>query len=69
MNLTKLKVAVIGYGYWGPNIVRNFSKNPDCIVTNIIDYDQSRLDTAKRDYPNITMSKNIKKIISKGSKK
>ena len=64
MNLSKLKVAVIGYGYWGPNIVRNFSKNPDCIVTNIIDYDQSRLDIAKCDYPNISTSKNIKKIIA-----
>ena len=24
-----LKVAVIGYGYWGPNLVRNFVEAPN----------------------------------------
>lgn len=32
-----LKLGVIGYGYWGPNIVRNFSSQPDCRVVAICD--------------------------------
>src|SRR5712691_4208330 len=32
-----LKLGVIGYGYWGPNIVRNFSSHPDCRVIAICD--------------------------------
>jgi predicted dehydrogenase len=32
-----LKLGVIGYGYWGPNIVRNFSVHPDCKVVAICD--------------------------------
>jgi len=32
-----LKLGVIGYGYWGPNIVRNFSIQPDCQVVAICD--------------------------------
>ena len=53
MKLSKIKVAVIGYGYWGPNIVRNFSKNSDCIVNTIVDNDQSKLVLAKNDYPSV----------------
>ena len=29
-----MKVAVIGLGYWGPNLVRNFLSQPD--VENVI---------------------------------
>jgi predicted dehydrogenase len=32
-----LKLGVIGYGYWGPNVVRNFSVQPDCKVVAICD--------------------------------
>src|SRR5881296_2508528 len=32
-----LKLGVIGYGYWGPNIVRNFSSQPDCQLVAICD--------------------------------
>ena len=32
-----LKLGVIGYGYWGPNIVRNFSVHADCKVVAICD--------------------------------
>jgi predicted dehydrogenase len=32
-----LKLGVIGYGYWGPNVVRNFATQPDCEVVAICD--------------------------------
>ena len=32
-----MKLAVIGYGYWGPNIVRNFSGHQDCKVVAVCD--------------------------------
>ncbi len=32
-----LKLGVIGYGYWGPNVVRNFAAQPDCQVVAICD--------------------------------
>src|SRR5438046_5095863 len=34
-----LRLGVIGYGYWGPNIVRNFATQTDCRVTTICDGD------------------------------
>lgn len=32
-----IKLGVIGYGYWGPNIVRNFSGHQDCTVVAVCD--------------------------------
>jgi predicted dehydrogenase len=32
-----IKVGVIGYGYWGPNIVRNFAGHQDCKVVAVCD--------------------------------
>jgi predicted dehydrogenase len=44
--LTRIKVGLIGYGYWGPNLARNFSRQPDCRLAAICDLDQARLDSA-----------------------
>ncbi|CAL78880.1 putative NAD(P)-dependent oxidoreductase, GFO/IDH/MOCA family [Bradyrhizobium sp. ORS 278] len=36
-----MRVAVVGYGYWGPNLVRNFSAHPDFEVAAIVDANES----------------------------
>lgn len=33
--------GIIGYGYWGPNLVRNFNSLSDCNVKKICDLDPS----------------------------
>jgi len=38
-----LKLGVFGYGYWGPNIVRNFSNQPGCRVVAVCDKDPKAL--------------------------
>lgn len=47
------RVAVIGCGYWGPNLIRNFSALPDCIIKTVCDASQKRLDHMKQLYPGI----------------
>jgi predicted dehydrogenase len=37
-----LKIAVIGAGYWGPNLVRNFRSNPHWDLVAVCDLDESR---------------------------
>ena len=37
------KLGVIGYGYWGPNIVRNFSEHQDCEVVAVCDKNPAAL--------------------------
>ena len=61
--MTKLRIAIIGYGYWGPNLVRNFWKNPQCIVTNVIDFDKNRLKAVNNDYPSINTKDSLEKIL------
>jgi predicted dehydrogenase len=38
-----INLAVIGYGYWGPNIVRNFATHADCRVAVVCDRDPRAL--------------------------
>ena len=50
---TCIKVGVVGCGYWGPNLIRNFRSLPDCSVKKICDLKQERLDHMKKVYPDI----------------
>jgi len=48
-----MKIGVIGYGYWGPNIARNFNACPGAELAAICDKDASRLKLAKETYPSV----------------
>lgn len=47
------KIGIIGYGYWGPNLVRNFAETPGLAVAGVADLDQKRLDTVQKRYPGV----------------
>jgi predicted dehydrogenase len=44
-------IGVIGCGYWGPNLLRNFSENEDAQLRWMCDLDEKRLDVLGRRYP------------------
>jgi predicted dehydrogenase len=46
-----MKVAVIGYGYWGPNLVRNLAEAPGVEVKWCVDKRPERRSLAKKRYP------------------
>ena len=46
-----LGVGLIGYGYWGPNLARNFSLQPDCRLVSICELKPDRSELAARTYP------------------
>ncbi len=48
-----LNVAVIGCGYWGPNLIRNFNWLPDCKVVVACDTKKERQDHIKNLYPHL----------------
>ena len=48
-----IKVGVIGYGYWGPNLVRNFMAAPGSMVARVCDLREERLAPLQRLYPGI----------------
>lgn len=47
-----LNVALIGYGYWGPNVAKNLYKNKKINFKYICDLKQDRLNLAKELYAN-----------------
>src|SRR5258708_31354742 len=51
-----IKVGVIGYGYWGPNIVRNFHGQTHTRVEMLCDKNVAALARAKRSYPAIEVT-------------
>ena len=57
-----IRVGIIGYGYWGPNLVRNFMNVEGCIVTHICDLDIKKLEIAKKKYPSINTTNSIDQI-------
>jgi predicted dehydrogenase len=52
-NSNNINIGVIGYGYWGPNIVRNFFGSADCIVRKVADGRPERLKQLNRIFPSI----------------
>ena len=45
-----IHLAVIGYGYWGPNLVRNFNEAEECRAVACCDLDSQRLSRANRSH-------------------
>ena len=62
-----IKIAVVGAGYWGPNIVRNFYQNPACEMAVCCDLDDGRLSHMKSLYPNISTTTDYDSVINDDS--
>ena len=62
--MNKLKVCLIGYGYWGPKLARNFQNSNFFKLLSVSDKSQSNLLRAKKDFPFIKTSKDYKKSIT-----
>jgi len=46
-----LRVGLVGYGYWGPNLARNLNANPDCQLVRISEMSDKRRALAAATYP------------------
>ncbi|MBI1812963.1 Gfo/Idh/MocA family oxidoreductase [Candidatus Peregrinibacteria bacterium] len=53
MRHSPLRIGVIGYGYWGPNLVRNFHARLDAEVAAVADVDEQKLAQVHLHYPSI----------------
>src|SRR5438046_8095792 len=59
-----LRVGVVGYGYWGPNVVRNLHSLDSCEVVAVCDKNEVVLRRARRQYPTIQMTTEISDILT-----
>jgi predicted dehydrogenase len=62
--VSNINIGVIGYGYWGPNIVRNFFATSACTVKMVADGRQERLNLLAKIFPSIRGVKDAEDIIS-----
>jgi predicted dehydrogenase len=49
----KINVGVVGCGYWGPNLIRNFNSLPDCRLKAVCDLSVERLRHMQTLYPQV----------------
>lgn len=59
----RLKVGVIGLGYWGPNYVRNFINHDKTEVIWACDFSQKSLKKIAKQYPHLKLTTNYKEIL------
>lgn len=59
-----VRIALIGYGYWGPLLVRNFTRQSHTELSMIVDLSDSRLAEAQRNHPFIPISQSFDDVIA-----
>src|SRR5262245_37312567 len=60
-------VGVIGYGYWGPNLVRNFNDVADSHVVAVSDLRTERLVQVRNRYPATKVTEDAREIFTDSS--
>jgi predicted dinucleotide-utilizing enzyme len=59
-----VRVGVIGFGYWGPNIVRNFHGLENCEMVAVCDKSPDALKRARRIYPGVRLTTDFNEILT-----
>jgi predicted dehydrogenase len=62
----QIKVGVVGLGYWGPNLVRNFRALPDCHLKMMCDLSEDRLKHLSTLYPEVEAATDFKHALNGG---
>lgn len=62
--MRETSVGIVGCGYWGPLLVRNFVNLPNCKVTAVCDANEARLKHVKGLYPSVSCVTDFNKLLS-----
>ncbi len=57
--MKKVTLAQFGCGYWGPNLLRNFSALPDCRMKYLVDPSEERRRFVSREFPQVQVEAQI----------
>src|SRR5262245_33263435 len=60
-------IGIIGYGYWGPNLVRNFAETPEAKVAAVADLDKTKLQLVERRCPLVKTTTNFHDLLADSS--
>lgn len=56
-------IAVVGYGYWGPNLVRNFAETPGANLIWVCDLKKERLGPVQLRYPTVQITDDFDEVL------
>ncbi len=59
-----VKVGVLGAGYWGPKLIRNFQEIPDAEMAMVCDLQEDRLAHIGELYPAIRLTKDYRELLA-----
>jgi len=62
--VSQIRVGVVGYGYWGPNIVRNLYALGTCEVAALCDKNPAALQKARRVYPSLHVTDSVAELMT-----
>jgi predicted dehydrogenase len=62
--MSKIRVAIVGCGYWGQNLIRNFAELADVEVAAVCDFNLNALARMKRRYPAVELRQDYQEILS-----
>src|SRR5207302_733120 len=64
-NMTKpVKIAVVGCGYWGPNLIRNFRSLPESNLKMMCDVSEERLKHLRSVYPEVEATADFARVLN-----
>ncbi len=62
-----INIAIVGYGYWGINLLRNFANTANCTVKKVCDARQERLNVVNKNFPNISTTTDFDSLLADNS--
>lgn len=61
---TPVRIAVVGLGYWGPNLARNVDRLPDAELTYCCDLEEKNLEKAQALFPRATVTDDLDRALA-----
>ncbi len=59
----KISMGIVGCGYWGPNLIRNFLNNKNCGQVICCDLDQTKLEQMHGRYPSLKLTPHYQDLV------
>ncbi len=60
-----MNIGIIGYGYWGKNLVRNFYAQKKASLKIVLDFDKQKLESIPKLYPTVETTTSFDEFLSK----
>jgi predicted dehydrogenase len=59
-----IRLAVVGAGHWGPNLIRTFDNRPVSVVRAVCDVDRARLDQVAAKFPHVPVTDRFDSVLA-----